>query len=155
MSNAHANTDDRRERTMETDGAGATHERPRRGEVGRQTYERVQQLIGEGHKATESFALVANETGRSAATVATAYYRVARSMPGGGGVRQRPRRGRPRGSTTARGGQRARTTQGLVRELTEAADRLARHAEQLERDLASARADAQRFAEIQRLIGRR
>src|SRR3954447_23631055 len=101
---------------MEASSEGSTQ--PRRGEVGRQTYEMVQRRIGEGKKATEAFAEVAEQTGRSAATVATAYYRTARSMPGGGGVKQRPRRGRPRGSTTTRARARgAQTTQALILDL--------------------------------------
>ena len=48
--------------------------------------------IDAGKKATEAFKLVAQETGRSTATVQTAYYRVARSLPGGGGVQLRPRK---------------------------------------------------------------
>src|SRR4051812_48814197 len=108
-------------------------DQPKRGEIGRQTYEMVQALISDGKKATEAFAEVADRTGRSAATVATAYYRTARQMPGGGGVRQRPRRGRAQradgAATTAtpRASRQSRTsTQSLVRDLQNAANALAK-----------------------------
>ena len=65
-----------------------------RGQIGRQTFELAHNLIREGKKPTEAFAIVAENTGRSAATVATAYYRVARTIPGGAGVKQRSRRRR-------------------------------------------------------------
>src|SRR3954465_10707070 len=63
-----------------------------RGSVGKASYEAVRKHIDAGKKATEAFKLVAQETGRSTATVQTAYYRVARSLPGGGGVQLRPRK---------------------------------------------------------------
>ena len=63
-----------------------------RGSVGKASYEAVRKHIDAGKKATEAFRLVAQETGRSTATVQTAYYRVARSLPGGGGVQLRPRK---------------------------------------------------------------
>jgi hypothetical protein len=56
-----------------------------RGQIGRQTFELAHNLIREGKKPTEAFAIVAENTGRSAATVATAYYRVAQTIPGGAG----------------------------------------------------------------------
>ena len=66
-----------------------------RGSIGKASYEAVRKHIDEGKKATEAFKLVAQETGRSTATVQTAYYRVARSLPGGGGVQLRPRKKLP------------------------------------------------------------
>jgi hypothetical protein len=146
---------ERKDRQVEASSA-ASSEQPRRGEVGKQTFERVQQLIAEGKKPTEAFAVVAEETGRAAATVATAYYRTARQMPGGGGVKARPRRGRPRGSavSTPRAS-RVKSTQALVRELLEAANALARHAEDLDAALLAARRDSEAYAQIQRLIGNR
>src|SRR6478672_2545927 len=63
-----------------------------RGSIGKASYEAVRKHIDAGKKATEAFKLVAQETGRSTATVQTAYYRVARSLPGGGGVQLRPRK---------------------------------------------------------------
>ena len=66
-----------------------------RGSIGKASYEAVRKHIDAGKKATEAFKLVAQETGRSTATVQTAYYRVARSLPGGGGVQLRPRKKLP------------------------------------------------------------
>src|SRR5882672_8766512 len=73
-----------------------------RGQVGRQTIDMARELIKQGKKPTEAFAAVAERTGRSAATVATAYYRIARTMPGGAGVKQRSRSGRAGTAAKAR-----------------------------------------------------
>jgi hypothetical protein len=109
-----------------------------RGGIGRHTFELVHALISSGKKPTEAFAIVAADTGRSAATVATAYYRVARTIPGGAGVRQRARRGRGRaGSPSAtRSGT---ATSELVRQLVDAAAALGRHVERLEKENAEYR----------------
>src|SRR6478735_3143936 len=73
-----------------------------RGSIGKASYEAVRKHIDAGKKATEAFKLVAQETGRSTATVQTAYYRVARSLPGGGGVQLRPRKKTAAKRATAR-----------------------------------------------------
>jgi hypothetical protein len=57
-------------------GAGTGESAAGRGGVGRQTFERAHALISSGEKPTEAFAIVAADTGRSAATVATAYERL-------------------------------------------------------------------------------
>jgi len=121
-----------------------------RGQVGRQTFDMARELIKEGKKPTEAFAAVAERTGRSAATVATAYYRIARTMPGGAGVKQRSRSGRvapvaktrkARATTKAAGSTRAAssTTSDLVRQLVDAASALSAHVERLERENAEYR----------------
>src|SRR6476646_4444297 len=80
---------------MEASAASGSAPTPgTRGQVGRQTFDMARELIKQGKKPTEAFAAVAERTGRSAATVATAYYRIARTMPGGAGVKQRARSGR-------------------------------------------------------------
>ena len=66
--------------------SGATSKGPR-GSIGPETYAAVKKLIDAGMNKTEAFAQVAKETGRSAATVTTTYYRIAKRQPGGGGVR--------------------------------------------------------------------
>ena len=141
--------------------ASAGSDKPKRGEIGRQTFEAVQALVRQGNRTTEAFAKVAEKTGRSAATVATAYYRVARTLPDAGGVKLRPRSGpkaRPRTATkkTARRGRRAasgnRSTQAMVRDLVQAAEALGRHVETLESELAKARGDLASYAQIQRLV---
>jgi hypothetical protein len=129
-------------------GAGAPSGR---GNVGRETFELASALIGEGKRPTEAFALVAERTGRSAATVATAYYRVARTIPGGAGVQQRARSG-PRTAAavpaaTRRGGT---TTSELVRQLVDAAAALARHVERLERENAEYRQITAALERLQR-----
>jgi hypothetical protein len=141
-----------------------------RGSIGKASYDAVRKHIDAGKKATEAFRLVAEETGRSTATVQTAYYRVARSLPDGGGVQLRPRkktaarrrakaastsstgarRGRPPKSSAAGSG----TAAGAARQLSAAAEALVDHITRLESELADARKDSQRLAEIERALGR-
>jgi hypothetical protein len=125
-----------------------------RGQIGRQTFDMARALIKDGKKPTEAFNIVAERTGRSAATVATAYYRVARTMPDGAGVKQRSRSGRASTSAKARNartletraarGTRGASSQGattsqLVRQLVDAAAALSSHVERLERENAEYR----------------
>jgi hypothetical protein len=118
-----------------------------RGQIGRETFDAVKALIVGGMKTTEAFRTVAQRTGRSAATVATAYYRVARTKPDGGGVKRRraSKAGRiariGAASSDARSGARSRPafatggggeTAQLSRALVEAAEALALHVRRLE-----------------------
>jgi hypothetical protein len=141
-----------------------------RGSIGKASYEAVRKHIDAGKKATEAFRLVAEETGRSTATVQTAYYRVARSLPDGGGVQLRPRkkaasrRGAKAAGTNSAGARRGRpakrssagsgTAAGAARQLSAAAEALVDHITRLESELADARKDSQRLAEIERALGR-
>jgi hypothetical protein len=124
-----------------------------RGQIGRQTFDMARELIKDGKKPTEAFNIVAERTGRSAATVATAYYRIARTVPGGAGVKQRSRSGRattpvakraaratakPAAAATRRSGS-SSTTADLVRQLVDAASALSAHVERLERENAEYR----------------
>ncbi len=87
-----------------------------RGTIGRQTYERVRELLADGTLTTRAaFERVSEETGRSVGTVQTAYYRMARRCPGGGGVRQRPRSGRRASTAPARATGRGRGRAGRAR----------------------------------------
>ena len=52
-----------------------------RGAIGKQTFQRVQELIADGTPKQTAFARVAEESGRSKQTVQTAFYRIARTMP--------------------------------------------------------------------------
>jgi hypothetical protein len=127
-----------------TRGAAEAETPAARGTIGRQTFELAHELIRDGKKPTEAFALVASSTGRSAATVATAYYRIARTVPGGAGVKQRAPRGRSVATAppSARGGETRRsgtTTSELVRQLVDAAAALGQHVERLERENAEYR----------------
>ena len=143
-----------------------------RGSIGKASYEAVRKHIDAGKKATEAFRLVAEETGRSTATVQTAYYRVARSLPDGGGVQLRPRtksgakraaaktsgasrtgarRGRPPKSAASASGSAA----SAARQLSDAAQALVAHITRLEGALAKALKDSERLAEIERALGRR
>jgi hypothetical protein len=141
-----------------------------RGSIGKASYEAVRKHIDAGKKATEAFHLVAEETGRSTATVQTAYYRVARSLPDGGGVQLRPRKkaasrrgakaagtnstGARRGRPSKRGAAGSGTAAGAARQLSAAAEALVDHITRLESELADARKDSQRLAEIERALGR-
>jgi hypothetical protein len=109
--------------------------------IGRQTFELAHALISSGKKPTEAFAIVAADTGRSAATVATAYYRVARTIPGGAGVKQRARRGRRSASAGSAAATRrsGTTTSELLRQLVDAAAALGQHVERLEKENAEYR----------------
>ena len=147
-----------------------------RGSIGKASYQAVRKHIDAGKKATEAFKLVAQETGRSTATVQTAYYRVARSLPGGGGVQLRPRkkaatrraaaktvtataaakprarRGRPPKSAAAAA---PTSAAGIARQLSEAAEALVAHIVRLEKELADSRKDRDRLNAIERALGRR
>jgi hypothetical protein len=148
-----------------------------RGSVGKASYEAVRKHIDAGKKATEAFKLVAQETGRSTATVQTAYYRVARSLPGGGGVQLRPRKksaakraGRTATATAtasakpaARRGRPPKraaaaapaSAAGIARQLSEAAEALVAHIVRLEKELVDSRKDRARLDAIERALGRR
>jgi hypothetical protein len=124
-----------------------------RGQIGRQTFDMARALIKDGKKPTEAFNIVAERTGRSAATVATAYYRIARTMPDGAGVKQRSRSGRTTSGrtrsartqkkrttrTAGRANSQSATTSQLVQELVDAAAALSAHVERLERENAEYR----------------
>jgi hypothetical protein len=143
-----------------------------RGSIGRASYEAVRGHIDNGKKATEAFRLVAEETGRSTATVQTAYYRIARSLPDGGGVQLRPRKksaSKPRGkraagpTSAAAPAARRKSSPGpgpspsaakLAQQLSAAAEALVAHLTRLEAELAKARTDGQRLAEIERTLSR-
>ena len=136
-----------------------------RGNISRQTYERVRELLsGSGDLTTRAaFEVVAEETGRSVGTVQTAYYRIARQMPDGGGVRQRPRSGRrPAGAEGgAARGRRAGTRRSagadvdaLVRDVQRAVDALVNRVRELESGQRELRDYAARYQEIQRIAGR-
>jgi hypothetical protein len=125
-----------------------------RGQLGRQAFSEVKALIEDGKGPTEAFAIVAERTGRSAATIATAYYRIARTLPDGGGVKQRKRRGSSastvgtrttRAATQIARGRQPPATQGnsttadLLRGLGDAVDALGAHVKRLERENAEYR----------------
>jgi hypothetical protein len=138
---------------MEASAASGTAAPGTRGQIGRQTFDMASALIKEGKKPTEAFNIVAERTGRSAATVATAYYRIARTMPGGAGVKQRSRSGRASASATrstrgakrrapraaSRASSQGASTSELVRQLVDAAAALSAHVERLERENAEYR----------------
>ena len=147
-----------------------------RGSIGKASYEAVRKHIDAGKKATEAFKLVAQETGRSTATVQTAYYRVARSLPGGGGVQLRPRkksatrraaaktvtataaakpaarRGRP---PKRAAGAAPTSAAAIARQLSEAAEALVAHIVRLEKELADSQKNRERLDAIERALGRR
>ena len=83
--------------------------------VAYKTYQAVRAKIEAGVPARESFAQVASETGRSAATVQSTYYQTARRLPGGGGVAARPRKRRKAAAAAApRNGRRRRAAKAAA-----------------------------------------
>ncbi len=131
----------------------------RRGEIGRQTYERVRALLDGGVSRSEAFAQVGQETGRKPGTVATAFYRIAREQPDGGGVRQRPRRGRASGQAAAttrtarpRTAGTAPTVDRLVADVHRSIDQLAAHLRELDGEVRQLRDQATRYDRIRRMM---
>jgi hypothetical protein len=124
--------------------------------VGMATYTRVQQLVAEGLTRSAAFARVAEDTGRGAGTVATAFYRVARQQPNRGGVqgrrpRKRARRRLIEATPEARHGRSA--TEALIADLQRGIDALAKHAQRLEADVTELRANGERIEKIRRALG--
>ena len=121
---------------------------PKRGEIGRQTFDAVHALVHKGGmKTTEAFKKVAAETGRSVGTVQTSYYRIARQTPGSG-VKTRSRKNKvSKTASVTRGIRRIPATQAdqlneLARELEDRATKLraiATSIDGLEKDAAMAR----------------
>jgi hypothetical protein len=108
-------------------------------------------------KATEAFARVAEETGRSAATVATAYYRVARKDPNST-VKQRPRTRRAPeptpGRDRRRGQWRDATVSDTLDELIRRTQDTLRELTDLKQRVGAIEENAQRYEELARLVGR-
>lgn len=111
-----------------------------RGSVGQETYDAVTRLIAQGMTKTAAFAKVAEDTGRSTATVMTTYYRIARKQAGGGGVRVRrtAKAARTTARTSARTARKAAAgqTDRLVGDAKAALDALHQHVAKLESELA-------------------
>jgi hypothetical protein len=98
---------------------------------------------------TEAFAQVAKETGRSAATVTTTYYRIAKRQPGGGGVR--------RSAKTAKAATRKAVsgqTDRLAADARSAIDALHQHVASLEAQLEELAQKSQELERIKKALGR-
>ncbi|MGI9116119.1 MAG: hypothetical protein ACR2JV_00605 [Gaiellales bacterium] len=128
--------------------SGSSPKAPR-GSIGPETYARVKKLIDGGMNKTEAFAQVAKETGRSAATVTTTYYRIAKRQPGGGGVRTTAKAA-TRSTRKAVGGQAER----LTADARAAIDALHQHVAQLEAQLEELSAKSQELERIKKALGR-
>jgi hypothetical protein len=132
-----------------------------RGTIGKATFEQVTALVNDGMTRSAAFAKVAEESERTPATVATAFYRVAREMPDGGGVRQRPRKRRsPDAAAVApkRGPGRPRRAPATdVDELLAAAhraiDALGGHLRALDQEVRDLRENGARIDQIRRMLG--
>jgi hypothetical protein len=114
----------------------------RRGDIGRQTYQRVRDLLDDGVSRSVAFAQVGEETGRKPGTVATAFYRIAREQPDGGGVRQRPRKSRTAAASRSTRGQSRRAARQtapsidrLVADAHRSIDAVAAHLSQLDSEV--------------------
>lgn len=132
-----------------------------RGTIGKATFEQVTALVNDGMSRSAAFAKVAEESERTPATVATAFYRVAREMPDGGGVRQRPRKRRSpdaAAATPKRGPGRPRRAPATdVDELLAAAhraiDALGGHLRALEHEARELRDNGAQIDKIRSLLG--
>jgi hypothetical protein len=132
-----------------------------RGTIGKATFEQVTALVNDGMTRSAAFAKVAEESERTPATVATAFYRVAREMPDGGGVRQRPRKRRAAGTAAAaptRGPGRPRRAPAtdvdeLLATAHRAVDALGAHLRALDQQVRDLRDSGARVDQIRRLLG--
>jgi hypothetical protein len=131
-----------------------------RGTIGKATFEQVTALVNDGMTRSAAFAKVAEESERTPATVATAFYRVAREMPDGGGVRQRPRK-RAAGTAAAapkRGPGRPRRAPAtdvdeLLATAHRAVDALGAHLRALDQQVRDLRDSGARVDQIRKLLG--
>ena len=128
--------------------SGTTPKGPR-GSIGPETYDAVKKLIDAGMNKTEAFAQVAKETGRSAATVTTTYYRIAKRKPGGGGVRTSTKSAKA-ATRKAVGGQ----TDRLAADARAAIDALHQHVAALEAQLEELAQKSQELERIKKALGR-
>ena len=128
--------------------SGTTPKGPR-GSIGPETYDAVKKLIDAGMNKTEAFAQVAKETGRSAATVTTTYYRIAKRKPGGGGVRTSAKSAKA-ATRKAVGGQ----TDRLAADARAAIDALHQHVAALEAQLEELAQKSQELERIKMALGR-
>ncbi len=139
-----------------TNGAssdGAATKKPAHGDIGRQTYEDVRALVEQGMKKTEAFAKVAKQSGRSANTVMTQYYRTAREQVDGGGVRRTARSARTGARTAAKSAN--QQTERLIQEAKTAIDALQAHIAELERDLERATLESRELEKIRKVLQKR
>ncbi|MEI6688802.1 MAG: hypothetical protein WCN97_05510 [Thermoleophilia bacterium] len=120
-----------------------------RGSIGPETYDAVKKLIDAGMNKTEAFAQVAKETGRSAATVTTTYYRIAKRKPGGGGVRTSAKSAKA-ATRKAVSGQ----TDRLAADARAAIDALHQHVASLEAQLEELAQKSQELERIKKALGR-
>lgn len=129
---------------------GAATKKPPHGDIGRQTYEDVRKLVEQGMKKTEAFAKVAKESGRSANTVMTQYYRTAREQVDGGGVRRTARTARTAARTATKSAN--QQTDRLIHEAKTAIDALQAHIAELERELERATQESKELEKIRRVL---
>jgi uncharacterized protein YaaN involved in tellurite resistance len=132
-----------------SDSRPATSPQSARGSIGPETYAQVRRLIDRGMNKTEAFAQVARETGRSAATVTTTYYRIAKRQPGGGGVRQSAR-------STAHAAKKVGGAQAerLAHDARAAIDALHKHVAALEAQLEELTAKSRELDRLKKAIGK-
>jgi cell division septum initiation protein DivIVA len=143
-STTSSGTGDTATKSASKDGRGA-----RRGAIGERTYKDVRRLIDAGMTRTAAFEKVAKDTGRSAATVATTFYRIARQQPDGGGVRRTATRG-------AKSARKATTVQAerLAGDARQAVDAMQRHIADLEQQVADLTEQLRQYDKIKRVLDR-
>ena len=126
-----------------SDSRPDTSSQSARGSIGPETYAQVRRLIDRGMNKTEAFAQVARETGRSA------YYRIAKRQPGGGGVRQSAR-------TTTHAAKKVGGAQAerLAHDARAAIDALHKHVAALEAQLEELTAKSRELDRLKKAIGK-
>jgi predicted nucleic acid-binding Zn-ribbon protein len=117
----------------------ATSKAPR-GSIGPATYAAVKRLKDQGMDVTKAFEKVAKESGRSAATVATTYYRIAKQQEGG------------RAAKSAR--KAAGQSERLAADAKAAIDALHKHVARLEAELADLTAKTREVEKIKASLKR-
>jgi hypothetical protein len=124
----------------------------RRGNIGNEIFEQVEQLIAdEGLSRTNAFARLSEMTGRRAGTVAANYYRVARQR----GAELQPRA--PRGSRRRGPARRPASGSDVDAALGRAADaiqELSAIVKQQEKELATLRSQAEQVDKLKNLLNR-
>ncbi len=133
-----------------------------RGSIGTATFDRVTELVAGGATKQEAFQTTAAETGRTPATVATAFYRVARQRPDGGGVKQRPRKRRTATTAKATSTRKPRATRApapaagdvdaLLGDVHRAIDALGAHIRSVEGEVRALREQSDRIEQIRKML---
>ncbi len=127
-----------------------TDDQGRRGGVGNQIFDEVEQLVAGGMNKSQAFNDISQRTGREAGTVAANYYRVARQR----GAALRPRRRRAEGSAGRGRAAGSGDVAAALAKAQAALDELSRAVRRQEQEIARMRDESRSLAELRRLARR-